>query len=106
MSLSTIRRSGHRGCAPAPVYDTRECLIERRAVVSGEAVAVAEGLRGGEDIRGDDLIEEALELAICDGDAVEGFELLTEVLLEGRVVSNVVEVRVFECAQLLDELFF
>ena len=48
----------------APVLDVDEGVVERRAVVAGEAVALAEGFGGGEDIRGDDFVEQALELGI------------------------------------------
>ncbi len=68
----------------APVLDVDEGVVERRAVVAGEAVALAQGTGGGEDIRRDDLVEQALELAVGERDAVEGFELLAEVLLQAR----------------------
>ena len=41
----------------APVLDVDEGVVQRRAVVAGEAVALAEGAGGGEDIRRDDLVE-------------------------------------------------
>ena len=68
----------------APVLDVDQGVVERRAVVAGEAVAVAEGAGGGEDVRGDDLVEQTLELAVGQLDAVERLELLAEVLLPAR----------------------
>ena len=48
----------------APVLDVDQRVVERRAVVAGEAASVAEGMGGGEDVGGDDLVEQALELAV------------------------------------------
>ena len=48
----------------APVLDVDERVVERRAVVAGEAVAVAERVGGGEDVGRDDLVEQPLELAV------------------------------------------
>ena len=47
----------------APVVDVDQRVVQRRAVVAGEAVAVAERVGGGEDIGRDDLFQQALELA-------------------------------------------
>jgi len=54
----------------APVFDVNQGVVEGRAVVAGEAVSLAEGARGGEDIGRDDLVEEALELTVGERDAV------------------------------------
>jgi hypothetical protein len=59
--------------------DVDQGVVQRRAVVAGEAVALAEGA-GGEDIRRDDLVEQAGEFGVGEADAVEGLELLAEVL--------------------------
>jgi hypothetical protein len=64
----------------APVLDVDQGVVQRRAVVAGEGVDAAQGLGGGEDIRGDDLIQQAGELGIGEADAVQGLELLAEVL--------------------------
>lgn len=58
---------------------------------------------GGEDVRGDKLVKQALELAVGEADAVEGFELVAEVLFQRGAVADVVTVGVFETAQLLDK---
>ena len=41
----------------APIPDIHERVIKRRAVVTGEGVALAEKAGGSKDIRGDDLVE-------------------------------------------------
>lgn len=66
----------------APVLDIDESVIERGAVVPGEAVAFAEQGRGGEDIGRDDLVQQPLELPVGEADAVQRLELLPEVLLK------------------------
>ena len=48
----------------APVVDVDERVVERRAVVAGEAVAVAECVGSRENVGRDDFIEQALEFAI------------------------------------------
>jgi hypothetical protein len=87
----------------APVLDVDEGVVERGAVVAGEAVDPAEPGRGGEDVGGDDLVEEALEFAVGEPDAVEGLEVVAEVGFEGGAVANVRAMGVFirpECAAL------
>ncbi len=64
----------------APVVDVDERVVERGAVVAGEAVAVAERVGGGEDVRGDDFVEQTLELAVGQADVVERLELFAEIL--------------------------
>jgi hypothetical protein len=56
----------------APVLDVDQGVVQRRAVVAGEAVDAAQGLGSGEDIRRDDLIQQAGELGIGEADAVQG----------------------------------
>jgi len=46
----------------APVADVDERVVERGPVVAREAVAIAERVGGGEDVGGDDFVEETLEL--------------------------------------------
>ncbi len=46
----------------APVLDVDQGVVQRRAIIAGEAVALAEGFGGGEDIRGDDFLEKTLKL--------------------------------------------
>jgi len=87
----------------APVLDVDQRVVERGAVVAGEAVDLAEQGRGGEDVGGDDLVEEALKLAVGQMDTVEFFELLAEVALQAGAVADVRAVGVFEIAQFVDQ---
>ena len=87
----------------APVLDVDEGVVQRRAVVAGEGIDLAEGLGGGEDIGRDDLFKQAGELGVGEADAVEGLELFAEVGLEGGAVVDVGADGVFEVAELLNE---
>ncbi len=58
---------------------------------------------GGKDVRGNDLLLQAVKLAVGQMDAIEGLELLTEVVLQRRAVANVRAVAVFEIAQFFDQ---
>ncbi len=90
----------------APVLDVDEGVVERGAVVAGEAVDLAEQGRGGEDVGGDDLVEEALEFAVGELDAVEGLEVVAEVAFEGGAVADVPAIDVLEVAEFLDQGLF
>jgi hypothetical protein len=87
----------------APVLDVDQGVVERRAVIAGETVDGAKGAGGGEDIRGDDLVEEALELAVGEVDAVEGLEFLAEVAFQGGPVVDVLPDGVFQILELPDK---
>ena len=90
----------------APVLDVDEGVVQRRAVIAGEAVDLAEGLGGGEDIVRDDLVEQLGELAIGEADAIQGLELLAEVPLQRCAVGDVAPVFVFEPLERADEAGF
>ncbi len=90
----------------APVLDVDEGVIQRRAVIAGETADGPQGLRGGEDIWGDDLVEQAGELGVGEADAVEGFEFLAEVFLQRGAVGDVWAVIVFQALELADEALF
>ena len=90
----------------APVLDVDEGVVQRRAVIAGEAADGAQGLRGGEDIRGDDLVEQAGELRVGEADTVEGFEFLAEVGFQRDAVGDVRAVLVFELLEGADEAVF
>ena len=79
----------------APVLDVDEGVVQRRAVIAGEAADGAQGLRGGEDVRGDDLVQQAGEFRVGEADAVEGFELFAEVGFQRGTVGDVRAVFVF-----------
>ena len=54
----------------APVRDVQQRVVQRRAIISHEAIAIAKRLGGGEDVWSDDLVEETLELGVSQADAV------------------------------------
>ena len=87
----------------APIPDVDERVGKRSAIVACEVVLLAQDARGSEDVGGDQFVEEALEFAIGKADAVEGLELLAEVVLEGGAVADVGAMGVLETAQLFDE---
>ncbi len=87
-----------------PVLDVDQSVVQRCSIVAGEAIALAEGAGGGEDVRMDDLFEEAREFAFGQGDAVQGFEFLAEVLFQSGAVTDVGAVLVFKGEELLDKL--
>ena len=66
----------------------------------------AERVGGGEDVWGDDFIEQALEFAIRQVDPVECLEFLTEILLQRGTIANLGAVLVLQAPKFLDELFF
>lgn len=63
----------------APVLDIHQGVGQRSAIVAGEVIFPTEDASIGKDIRRDDLVEQALEFAVGEADAVEGFEFLSEV---------------------------
>ena len=79
----------------APVLDVDEGVVQGRAVVTGETADGPKGLRGGENIRGDDLIQQAGELGVGEADAVESLEFLTKIGFERGTVCDVAAVFVF-----------
>ena len=90
----------------APVLDVDQGVVQRRTVFAGEGVDAAHGAGGGEDIGGDDFVQQAGELAIGEVNAVQGLELLAEVALQGSAVSDVGAVFVFEVLKFADEAVF
>jgi hypothetical protein len=90
----------------APIRNVDQGEVQGCTVIPGEAVTFPEGAGGGENIGSDNSVQETLELAICEVDAIEFFEVLSKILFQGRPVANVRTVFVFQAAQLFDELFF
>jgi hypothetical protein len=90
----------------APVLDVDQGVVERRTVVALEAVALAQMLGGGEDVGGNDGIEQAGEFAVGEMDAVERLEVLAEVGFQRGAVADVLTVGVFEIAQFFDQGLF
>jgi hypothetical protein len=88
----------------APVLDVDQGVVERRAVVAGETVDGSRSVRAAVKTSGsDDFVEQALELAVGEGDAVEGLELLAEVALQGGAVVDVLPDGVFQIPELPDK---
>jgi len=73
----------------APVLDIDQGVIEGRAVVACEGIALAQGAGGDEDVGGDDLVEQTLEFGVAQLDAVEGLEFLPEVPFEPCAIADV-----------------
>lgn len=88
----------------APVLDVDKGVVERGAVVAGEAVNLAEHGRGGEDVGSDDLVEEALEFAVGELNAVERLELFAEILFQCDLIPDIGAQRVFEVFELLEQV--
>ncbi len=89
-----------------PVVDVDEREVERGAVIAGEAAPIAERVSGSENVGGDNLIKQALELSIGQADMIERIKFLAEVLLKGRPVTDIRTVRVLEDFKRLDQLIF
>lgn len=66
----------------APVLDIDQGEIQRGAIVADEAVAIAEGAGGSEDIGGDDFLEQAGKLGIGQINPIEGLKFLPKVFLQ------------------------
>ena len=90
----------------APVLDIDQRVVQRRAVIAREAIAVAQDAGRREDIRRDDFFKEALELALRQLDAVERLKLVPKIEFKRGTVANVFTMLVFQAAQLADEAFF
>jgi len=88
----------------APVLEVDQGVVQRRAVVAGEGVAVAQGLGGGEDVGADDFGQQALEFIISERDPVERLEFLAEVGLQRGAVADVGAIGVFEIDQLGEQI--
>ena len=90
----------------APVADVHQGVVQRRAVVALEAADVAQRLGGFVDVGRDDAVEQALEFAVGELDAIERLELPAEIGLERCTIADVGAVGVFEVAQLGDQIEF
>ena len=80
----------------APVLDVDEGVVERRTVVADEGFPVAEGPGGFVNVRGDDLIEESLELAVGECDTIQRVEPFPEVCFKRGSITDVGAIFVFE----------
>src|SRR4051794_4476583 len=73
----------------APVLDVHEGVVERCAIVADERFSVSEGACGLIDIWGDDLVQETLELTVCECDPIQCFELILVVCLKRGSITDV-----------------
>ena len=80
----------------APVLEVDQLIVQRGAVIALEGIAMAKVFGAGENIRVDDVIEQAGKLVIGESDAVERLELLAEILLQCLTVVDVGAMAVFE----------
>lgn len=88
----------------APVPGVDKCEVERCAVFAFEGVRLAEVAGCEEDVGRDDLLKESVEFLICELDAVQNFEFLAEVAMQGVAVADVVAIGVLEVFKGANEL--
>ena len=81
-------------------------VVERRTVIAREGIAVAKCVRGGEHVRGDNFVEQTLELGIRQADVVQRLEFLAKIALKSCSVTNIPAVLVLQARQLLDQFCF
>ncbi len=87
----------------APLLDVDQGVVEWCAIVALEAVAFAQIPGGGENVRGDNQVEQPGELGIGQLYTVKRLKFLTEVFFECVPVANVGAVAVFEILQFFDQ---
>jgi hypothetical protein len=63
-------------------------------------------VRGGEHVRGDNFVEQTLELGIYQADVVQRLEFLAEIALKSCSVTNIPAVLVLQARELLDQFCF
>ena len=104
MENTPSKRSQRPCVAHIPFLVSLELRLPEATAGTGDpkSIALAQGAGGSEYIRGDDFLQQAREFALSEGDAVEGLELFTEVLLHRGAVADVRAVAVFEIAQFFD----
>jgi hypothetical protein len=90
----------------APVANVDEHVIERRAVVAREPVAVTKRVGGGENVGSDDFVEWALEFVVGELDVVDRLEFPAEIFFRRSAVPDVRALLILQVAKRLDKLFF
>lgn len=65
---------------------------------------MAQGVGGGEDVGGDDLVQQAGEFGIGERDPVQRLEVLAEIGFQRSAVADVRAQGVLELAEFLDQL--
>ena len=82
----------------APLFEVHQGVLQRRAILAHEGVALAQALGVGEYAGADDLLQQA-RIAFCQVYAIERLELLAEVPLQRDAVADVEAIGVFEITQ-------
>lgn len=88
----------------APVPQIHEAVIEGGAIVAHESLFLAQSLRCGEHVGSNVFLKKFAEFIVREGDEIEPFELLAEVLLQRIKVTNVASVGEFQLLQFVQEL--
>lgn len=86
----------------APVLEVDQHVVQRGAVLALEIAVFAQGFGSLEDISVDDLITQSGEFGVGEADAVEGLELIAEVLVQRGLVTDVRAIAVLELLELFD----
>jgi hypothetical protein len=79
---------------------------ETHAVVTSEAIALAQRTGGGKDIRGDYFFQQAWEFAVGEADAVESLEFFAEILLQRLAITDIRAIDVLQAFKLIDQFVF
>jgi hypothetical protein len=87
----------------APLLDVDQGVMQRSAVIPIEAVTFAQMPCSSEDVRSDELIQQAGKLGIGQMYPVECLKFLAKVLLQRSTVTNVITILVFEIFQFIDQ---
>ena len=88
----------------APVASVNQLEMEGRAVFALEGVSFAKTARCVEDILPNDLLEEPIELFICQLATIERLKLLTKIGVQRGTVADVAAISVFQIFELADEM--
>ena len=80
----------------APVLDVDKRVVERRAIIADERLPIPQRAGRFVHVGRDDLIEEALELAVGKRDPVQGLEFFPEVGFKRGPITDVRAILVFE----------
>lgn len=73
----------------APVLEVYQRVVQRCAIVAGKGIDVAKDLGGFENVRRDDVTEQAKKLIVSELDAVQSLELLSEVKTQQGMAGDI-----------------
>ena len=80
----------------APVLDVDEGVVERRTVVANECFPIAKRPGRFVNVWSDDFVEESLELAVGECDAIQGFKFFPEVCFKRCSIADIGAIFVLE----------